>query len=168
MGGPGHRLDLTEKPGPDLSMTEPEKACPVVIRSRGGRVEILAFRHPLAGTQIVKGTIGPGEAPVAAAWRELREESGLAPDVPMVGLGTCAIGPERRVWHFFLCRPPGLAETWTHFVDDDGGHRFAFFWHRMDVSPDQTWHPAFHEALAYLAPRLADPEALAADFSGPG
>jgi hypothetical protein len=37
------------------------KACPVVIRQNNGCLEILAFVHPSAGRQVVKGTIKPGE-----------------------------------------------------------------------------------------------------------
>lgn len=32
------------------------KACPVVLR-HSTELEILAFRHPLAGLQLVKGTV---------------------------------------------------------------------------------------------------------------
>ena len=35
------------------------------------------FRHPLAGIQLVKGTVEPSENPADAARRELFEESGL-------------------------------------------------------------------------------------------
>ncbi|WP_410001350.1 NUDIX domain-containing protein [Rhizobium leguminosarum] len=40
-------------------------------------LEILAFTHPSAGNQFVKGTVEEGERPQDAAARELREESGL-------------------------------------------------------------------------------------------
>jgi 8-oxo-dGTP pyrophosphatase MutT (NUDIX family) len=48
------------------------KACPVVLRSLGDG-EILAFEHPLAGWQLVKGTVEAGELPRDAAIRELYE-----------------------------------------------------------------------------------------------
>ncbi len=54
------------------------KACPVVLRgAAAGRVDVLVFRHPLAGTQLVKGTIEAAEVIQRAAERELLEESGL-------------------------------------------------------------------------------------------
>ena len=56
-----------------------DKTCPVVLRSPQGKCEILAFCHPLAGHQFVKGTVEAGETPAAAALRELYEEAGKRP-----------------------------------------------------------------------------------------
>lgn len=53
---------------------EMDKACPVVIRPER---QILAFQHPRAGLQLVKGGVEPNEHPAKAAERELSEESGL-------------------------------------------------------------------------------------------
>jgi 8-oxo-dGTP pyrophosphatase MutT (NUDIX family) len=53
------------------------KACPVVLRRNQDRFEILAFRHPIAGCQLVKGSIEPEEDVGQAALRELCEESGV-------------------------------------------------------------------------------------------
>jgi|TARA_R100000027_G_scaffold36772_1_gene27027 8-oxo-dGTP pyrophosphatase MutT (NUDIX family) len=53
-----------------------DKACPVVLRNRENQLEILAFRHSLAGIQLVKGTIEPNESSLAASQRELFEEAG--------------------------------------------------------------------------------------------
>ena len=50
-----------------------EKAWPIVLREKDGAIEVLAFQHPQAGKQFVKGTIELDEDPVAAAARELRE-----------------------------------------------------------------------------------------------
>jgi len=47
-----------------------KKACPIVVRLQNGKPEILAFNHPSAGRQFVKGTIETGENrnhPVATA-----------------------------------------------------------------------------------------------------
>ncbi|MFT3757807.1 NUDIX domain-containing protein [Thauera sp.] len=55
---------------------KPTKSCPVLLR-RDGEVGILAFQHPIAGFQIVKGSIEEGESPEEAAIRELAEESGV-------------------------------------------------------------------------------------------
>ena len=54
----------------------PTKACPVVLR-RVDKLEVLALEHPLAGFQLVKGSIEHDESPAAAAARELLEESGV-------------------------------------------------------------------------------------------
>ncbi|WP_222034522.1 NUDIX domain-containing protein [Rhizobium leguminosarum] len=58
-------------------MLKLEKTCPVVTRRMNQGLEILAFTHPSAGNQFVKGTVEEGERPQDAAARELREESGL-------------------------------------------------------------------------------------------
>lgn len=55
---------------------EAEKSCPVVLRGRE-TLEILAFEHPLAGFQLVKGSVEPGESTDLAAVRELKEEAGI-------------------------------------------------------------------------------------------
>ncbi|WP_432767542.1 NUDIX domain-containing protein [Pseudomonas frederiksbergensis] len=54
----------------------PNKACPVILSSIPG-THILLFRHPIAGVQLVKGTIEIGETPAQTALRELSEESGI-------------------------------------------------------------------------------------------
>ncbi|WP_374834663.1 NUDIX domain-containing protein [Paenochrobactrum pullorum] len=53
-----------------------EKACPVVFRTSRHGLEVLAFIHPLAGKQFVKGTVEDAETARYAAEQELREESG--------------------------------------------------------------------------------------------
>lgn len=50
----------------------------VVLRQSAERWQILAFRHPKAGTQLIKGTLETGERPEAGVLRELAEESGIA------------------------------------------------------------------------------------------
>ena len=77
----------------------PGKACPVVIRGQGA-IEILAFEHPLAGLQLVKGMIEPGESSRDAALRELREESGLIASNVLADLGIWIPGYENQIWAF--------------------------------------------------------------------
>ena len=123
------------------------KVCPVVYRRMGNALDLLAFRHPLAGLQFVKGTVEPGEPAARAAMRELREESGLCPSTIPRHLGTRAIGDPPMPWHFYAVRIEGLPRTWDHRTADDGGHVFSFFWHPLAVDLDAQWHPMFHEAL---------------------
>ena len=52
----------------------PNKVCPVVFRRVDSVVEVLAFEHPVAGYQLVKGTVESGESIETAALRELAEE----------------------------------------------------------------------------------------------
>ncbi len=138
----------------DTIMQKVDKACPVVTRLGDHGEEVLAFVHPFAGKQFVKGTIDAGEAPAQAAARELREESGLVVPSAMQFLGATEIGPERLVWHFFYVFLLGLPEQWDHVTEDDGGHVFHFFWHRLDAPFDDTWHPLFSEAHSFFAPLI--------------
>lgn len=135
-------------------MRKVEKACAVVSRTSRNGLEVLAFTHPSAGKQFVKGTIEPGEPAGQAAERELREESGLTIRSPMVFLGTQAIGADAVPWHFFGYHERGLPDAWTHVTEDDCGHTFAFFWHRIGLPLDRDWHPIFHEAFDFFVSRL--------------
>jgi len=85
-------------------MSNPRKACPVVARSTNGCLEVLAFRHPIAGYQLVKGTIERDETVQRAAERELLEESGIAVTAGDV-LGAVQMQEPAQEWHFMLCRP---------------------------------------------------------------
>lgn len=126
------------------------KACPVVLRTISENIEILAFQHPLAGKQLVKGTIEPGESLQAACIRELYEEAGLT--------ATCAqcFGPwestePNQTWGFcrMACSGP-LPDRWDHYTQDDGGHIFQFFWQSLDEQLDDDWHPLFVGAIDYI------------------
>ncbi len=122
------------------------KVCPVVLRRKEGRIEVLAFKHPSAGNQFVKGTIEPGEDPKSAAARELHEESGIIAPPDMALLGQHPIGPKRQTWWFYACWINDAPETWRHMTEDDQGHTFAFFWHPLGQTLDGAWHAIFHEA----------------------
>lgn len=130
-------------------MPAPQKACPVVIRDRDGLTQILAFRHPVAGLRIVKGSIEAGETPATAAARELEEESGIV-GTAVTDLGSASIGDPPARWHVFGVATGDLPDEWSHRTSDDQGHVFAFFRHPLDVVPDAEWHVSFREALAYI------------------
>jgi len=123
------------------------KACPVIVRD--GR-EILAFVHPLAGKQIVKGTIEVAEKPIAAAVRELAEESGIAESLSAKLIGKSDAITDGQVWHFVLVETEPLPETWSFFTEDDGGHNFQFFWQPLEYELDAEWHPVFVRAIACI------------------
>lgn len=130
----------------------PNKACPVVFRGAALRIEVLAFRHPIAGCQLVKGTIEPGESPGEAALREFTEESGVLSVRINRHIGIWQSGWRNQVWSFFACSSDApLPETWSHDAPDDGGHTFQFFWHPLwaPAHPDQ-WHMVFRDALQFI------------------
>lgn len=103
-----------------------DKACPVVLRGRE-TLEILAFEHPLAGLQLVKGSVEPGESTDMAAVRELREEAGIPATVKR-DLGEWRSITTGHTWVFHECHvAQDLPDIWIHFAEDDGGHEFRFF-----------------------------------------
>ena len=128
------------------------KACPVVLHHTRGALAVLAFKHPLAGHQLAKGTIEPGETSEDAALRELAEESGISDAVAVRSLGTWSSGFEGQVWQFIQCKPRGLLPaSWFHQVTDDGGHAFEFFWHPLSESESPTlWHAVYRAALMFI------------------
>ena len=128
------------------------KACPVIFRRVGSTLELLAFEHPLAGRQLVKGTIEPGESIETAALRELAEESGIGSASVARMLGSWSSGHEGQVWAFVECTSDqALPESWVHRAPDDGGRSFRFFWHPLAATPASSeWHAVFRGALAFL------------------
>ncbi len=133
----------------------PNKACPVVTRVTDGRIEILAFKHPTAGRQVVKGTIEPGERPSDAAVRELAEESGLvATDSPVL-LTQANNLPVGDTWFFYECDVKNpIPDTFSFFTQDEGGLWFRFFWHDLNSELDDKWHPLFHDMLSIIRPLI--------------
>lgn len=138
----------------------PGKVCPVVLSSLPPS-RLLLFRHPMAGTQLVKGTIESGEAPSEAALRELAEESGIDDAIVETDLGCWNAEHLDQIWSFQLCRAlRDLPESWTHQTLDDHGHVFEFFWAPLDELPYADCHPVFQRALEFLWRRLKEFESL--------
>jgi 8-oxo-dGTP pyrophosphatase MutT (NUDIX family) len=134
-------------------MNSAHKVCPVVFRDSSMR-QILAFEHPEAGVQLVKGSIEPGETLRAAALRELAEEAGIADTAIARDLGTWDSEHRGHVWSLQLCTyPPPLPETWTHHCPDEGGQDFRFFWHDMSEPANERWKPQYRRALHAIRER---------------
>lgn len=130
------------------------KAVPIVLRGQGESTEILVFEHPRAGTQLVKGTIEPGELPSQAALRELEEESGIEATRLTRELGVWP-SPKGHPWHFYeVSVGDPLPERWEHFTKDGGGKIFRFRWHRLADEPRESWHPIHREALEFVRAAL--------------
>lgn len=128
-----------------------QKVCPVLLRQRDNTWQILAFRHPKAGTQLIKGTIEVGEPPEVAVLRELAEESGLVDATVVEKIGELSMDESEQQWHIFLCQAAhDLPEEWDFFTTDGGGNLFHFFWHSLDEAPDKSWHAHFRLALEWI------------------
>jgi 8-oxo-dGTP pyrophosphatase MutT (NUDIX family) len=127
------------------------KVCPVLLRQRREQWQILAFRHPLAGTQLIKGTLEPGELPEVGVLRELAEESGIGHAAVVEKIGELVIEEAAQQWHIFLCYSSDpLPEEWEFFTTDGGGHLFHYFWHPLGTAPDESWHLNYQTALAFI------------------
>ena len=127
------------------------KAAPVLFRNVSACREILVFEHPIAGVQLIKGTVEPGESPGAAAIRELAEEAGITNANWVSELGVWESGHEQQIWHFHEVHTSvALPETWRHHANDDGGHLFRMFWHEFPSQLGPSWHPVHARALTYL------------------
>jgi 8-oxo-dGTP pyrophosphatase MutT (NUDIX family) len=127
------------------------KAAPVLFRNVANRREILVFEHPIAGVQLIKGTVEPGESPATAAIRELAEEAGITTASWVSALGSWESSHEQQTWHFQQVHTPhALPESWHHHATDDGGHLFRLFWHELSAQPSPSWHPLHAEALVHL------------------
>ena len=132
-----------------------KKVVPVILRHQKHGLEILAFRHPLAGIQLVKGTIEYDEKYDEAAIRELFEEAGLIAEPNPKFIGNFKLKSNQQDWYFYLCEVSvDLAETWIHHCQDDGGLDFEFFWFPLNQKPNESWHESFQEALAFLREKL--------------
>jgi len=132
-----------------------KKVVPVILRHQKHGLEILAFRHPLAGIQLVKGTIEQEEKYDEAAIRELFEEAGLIAEPNPKFIGNFKLKSNQQDWYFYLCEVSvDLAETWIHHCQDDGGLDFEFFWFPLNQKPNESWHESFQEALVLLREKL--------------
>jgi 8-oxo-dGTP pyrophosphatase MutT (NUDIX family) len=133
----------------------PTKACPVVFRDASFS-RILVFKHPLAGVQLVKGSIETDEEPAAAALRELCEETGICDARVDRDLGVWVSGFEGQVWSFHLCSVSlPLPDSWVHHAKDDGGLKLDFYWHSVSEQAEKDWHPVFRGALQYILGAVA-------------
>jgi 8-oxo-dGTP pyrophosphatase MutT (NUDIX family) len=139
----------------------PSKACPVVLRD-AATTEILVCEHPLAGIQLVKGSIEANETPAAAAQRELLEEAGLVGHI-IADLGEWDARALGQVWSFQRCcvdRP--ARDEWVHRTADDGGHDFRLFWHPLDIDPGPSAHVVYRDALVEIRRRVVAAQAMTA------
>jgi len=126
------------------------KACPVILRHNNNKLELLAFKHPNAGNQLVKGNIKKSEPLEIACIRELAEESGIKGQV-VKQLGIWKPDFKQQVWGFCLMHYEGvLPDTWAFQTQDDGGHIFNFFWQPLDSPLSGDWNEVYSQAFQYI------------------
>ncbi len=159
-------------PEPDL-----HKAVACVVRPSASAVgghELLVFDHPVAGTQVPKGTMDPGEGVTDAARRELLEESGVSEvrDARILGSWMRRIGAgpredgraEFHLWHIVLLHAAReLPDAWNHTAHgspEEDGLVFAYRWVQIDDDLPSRLHPLFANVAAFV---VADVCGSAAD-----
>jgi 8-oxo-dGTP pyrophosphatase MutT (NUDIX family) len=131
------------------------RACPVVLRIKNNQLELLAFKHPKGGNQLVKGNIKKGEPLEHACIRELEEESGIQAQV-VRELGIWDANFKNQVWGFCLVHYEGIQpDTWEFETSDDGGHIFSFFWQPLNSPLSDKWNEVYTNAFQYIKNALA-------------
>ena len=130
------------------------RACPVVLRYKNNKLELLAFKHPKAGNQLVKGNIEKGEHLENACIRELEEESGIQARV-VKQLGVWDSKFKNQIWGFCVMHYEDLLpDTWEFETNDDGGQIFSFFWQPLDSSLNDNWNEVYKRAFQYIKDAL--------------
>lgn len=121
-------------------MKTKSKVLAYIFRTKNEIPEILVFDHcdyPEAGTQIIGGTVDPGEELIEALLREIFEESGLVfrPSDIECKLGESSYHRkdllEINHRHYYAINSIDLPDSWAHTVHSNGadnGLIFDFFW----------------------------------------
>ncbi len=132
------------------------RACPVVLRLKDNKLHLLAFKHPAAGNQLVKGGIKKAESLEHACERELEEESGIQAQA-VRRLGTWDANFKNQVWGFCLMHYEGtLPDSWEFATEDDGGQLFDFFWQPLDGALSEGWNEVYRNAFHYIKNALGE------------
>lgn len=122
----------------------------MVLRDQDGIPEILVFRHPLAGTRILRGDIQPDEDAEAAALRELSRLSGISGARAINALGASETIADDEVWHFVVCVADGLPDHWEFTPEAGDGEELAFHWQPLERVPNPDGDSAYLRALAHI------------------
>lgn len=138
-----------------MSDTRTEIICPIVLRQSANGPEIMAFRHPQAGRQIIKGVMEDGDVPREVALRELKSDSGLSPSAQPVDLGKSKGIEQGEAWHFFACPVASLPDEWNYICAADNDQEYAFFWQKLDeFIDDSEWNPGIIRAFRFVQGKL--------------
>ncbi len=136
-------------------MSQPDqRTCPIFTRQSEVGLEVLAFRHPFAGTQLIQGSVSEDERMQDAAARAVLEQSGIAVEGVPLSLGTSNGVVPRETWNFFLFPCPPLPDNWTHHFSDDDGGEYKFFWQPAEEYLEGDWPAPFIRALRFAVSKV--------------
>jgi dATP pyrophosphohydrolase len=108
----------------------------IVIQAPGPRFLLLKRIRPADFWQSVTGSLDPGEAPIAAARREVLEETGLGPD-PVVSTGVVNRYPIHPAWR----------HRYAADVTENVEHVFSLV---LEEEPEVQLNPREHRAYRWL------------------
>ena len=108
----------------------------IVVQAPGPRFLLLKRIRPADFWQSVTGSLDPGEAPITAARREVREETGLGPD-PVVSTGVVNRYPIHPAWR----------HRYAADVTENVEHVFSLV---LDEEPEVQLNPREHRAYRWL------------------
>jgi dATP pyrophosphohydrolase len=120
-----------------MSYARPESVL-VLVHTASGEVLLLRRREPADWWQSVTGALEPGESPLRAALRELREETGLSGDDGLEEAGIINRYPIIEPWRARYA--PGVTENLEHV-----------FRLQLDARLPVTLDPGAHLEHAWLA-----------------
>lgn len=122
------------------------KVAAVLVRDGSVGLEVLVFEHPQpdGGThrQLPAGTVEPGEAPEAAAVRELIEETGVLGAVEALAgvIDEEFEGEARRRWVYVMRSLEDGLDEWPYECDCGAAVRCAWVPLEASVHPgQQAW-----------------------------
>ncbi|GGT43214.1 NUDIX domain-containing protein [Streptomyces chromofuscus] len=146
-------------------MTEGRRAIRVLCTDGQHRLLLMRWRDPSSGTYVWEppgGGIEPGESPIEAAVRELREETGLAGETiedrcVMVRRDTWwngkHYGEEEAFFHAPFHNPSAITRDHLRSYENEWLDRYLWVpWQEIEELPDPVEPPQILGVLRQLAP----------------
>jgi 8-oxo-dGTP diphosphatase len=138
-----------------------DKVLACIFRITSGSEELLVFQQkvdPAAGVPVPAGTVEPSETVLAALWREIEEESGLArADLTLWSRLAVHNDPDwnQRRHVYWLLAPHHLPDQWQQVVEGHGQDEgMVFDYYRVPAVADLHLAAEQHLWLALALDRM--------------